>query len=47
METSHIIINGLLIGGFTVTAYDAFKNFNPFSALSMVVSMSILLLINP
>ena len=46
MDSTLVILNILLIGGFAVTAYETFKNFNPWAAVSMIISLSMLVYIN-
>jgi len=46
MNNYQEIVNILLIGGFAVTAYDTFRNFNPWAAFSMCVSLTVLIVIN-
>jgi len=46
MSDYHTAINVLLIGGFAVTAYDTFKNYNLWAAFSMCVSLAVLFVIN-
>lgn len=44
--TTLIVLNILLLGGFVVTAYDTFKEFHFYSAISMVASLGMLYYIN-
>ena len=41
-----MVVNILLIGGFCVTAYDTFKEFHWYSAISMTASLAMLVYIN-
>lgn len=44
--TTHVILNVLLTGGFAVTAYETFKNHSPWAAVSMAVSLGMIMFIN-
>ena len=46
MNEVPMIVNALLIGGFVVTAVDTFKNYNPWSAVSTLISLVTFLVIN-
>jgi hypothetical protein len=46
MTTMMILINALLLIGFTVMAADTFKNYNPWSAVSMVAALVTFMAIN-
>lgn len=46
MDSTLIILNILLIGGFATMAYETFKHFNPWAAISMLTTLGILIYIN-
>lgn len=46
MDSTLVVLNILLVGGFGVTAYETFKNFNPWAAISMITSLGMLVYIN-